>query len=97
VPEVIEHDVSGLLAEPGDADGLARCVVGLLENMEHANWLAEVGYQRAQKQFSQEQMLAAYRRTYNHMIGTRGNRATNGAAHALAPLGTSMEAVSQAQ
>lgn len=32
IPELIESNVTGLLAPPGDADGLARCIRQLLEN-----------------------------------------------------------------
>jgi glycosyltransferase involved in cell wall biosynthesis len=94
VPEVIEHEVSGLLAEPGDAAGLAQCVDWLLRDKGCADRLVKFGYDRARRQFSQEQMLAAYHRTYDQMIGTHHQGESNGDAH---PFSSSWAPVSQSQ
>jgi glycosyltransferase involved in cell wall biosynthesis len=64
VPEVVADGETGLLVEPGDADGLARSVAGLLDDPERARALGEAGLARSSRLFSvatmTERTLALY-------------------------------------
>ncbi len=64
VPEIIEHDRTGLLAEPGDLEELTGHVIRLLTDVPLAHRLQEAGRRRA-RDFSMErhttQLLAMYR------------------------------------
>ncbi len=51
VPEIIEHRVSGLLFESGDADDLYRQISYLFDNPDEKEKLAKQGKQKADQQF----------------------------------------------
>jgi glycosyltransferase involved in cell wall biosynthesis len=40
IPELVEHEVTGLLTPPGDAHALSESVVRALDDPEAANWAA---------------------------------------------------------
>jgi glycosyltransferase involved in cell wall biosynthesis len=67
VPEVVADGQTGALVEPGDAEGLAAAVDGLLSDPEQARRLGAAGRARALEDFSvarmAERTLAVYRGT----------------------------------
>ncbi|MER3414810.1 MAG: glycosyltransferase [Gemmataceae bacterium] len=69
VPELVEHGTTGLLAAPGDAEGLADHLVRLASDAELRRRLGAAGRARARKLFSEHRMLAGYRQTYREMLG----------------------------
>ena len=78
IPEVVEAENTGLLAESGDDAALAEHVVGLLSNPAAARRLGQTGRDRAAAMFSEEQMHAAYVRLYRSMLA--GSLPTRAAA-----------------
>ncbi len=54
VPEIIEHRVSGLLFESGDADDLYRQIAWLFDQPDEKTKLAEQGKQKADTQFDSD-------------------------------------------
>lgn len=56
-------DGCGLLAEPGDVDGLAAAVVALVDRPDLARALGARGYQRFLDHYTQDRLLQAYRST----------------------------------
>lgn len=56
VPEIIDHEKTGFLYPPGDADALAARLRRLLTDTDAAETVAEAGYQRARQRFSLEEM-----------------------------------------
>jgi glycosyltransferase involved in cell wall biosynthesis len=67
VPEVVADGATGILVDPGDAEGVARGLGGLFADPERAAQLGAAGYERARSDFSVERMvertLAVYRET----------------------------------
>jgi glycosyltransferase involved in cell wall biosynthesis len=67
VPEVVADGETGVLVDPGDVEGVARGVGGLLADPERAARLGTAGHDRARSEFSVERMvertLAVYRET----------------------------------
>jgi glycosyltransferase involved in cell wall biosynthesis len=65
IPETVVHGVTGLLVPPGDADGLAVAVMGLLADPEQARAMGEAGRARVRAHFDLDRyvddMLLAYR------------------------------------
>ena len=59
VPEVVRDGVTGILAEPGRPDGLARGLAELLGDEARAVELGRAGRELARERFSREQMAAA--------------------------------------
>ncbi len=66
VPELVEHDRSGLLVEPGDPDAIARSVVAVLTDGESARSRAERARHFAERHLSldakMEETVALYER-----------------------------------
>ncbi|MEZ6060836.1 MAG: glycosyltransferase [Planctomycetaceae bacterium] len=71
IPEMIADELSGFLAGPGDAPGLARGLVRLAEDPQLRKRLIENGRHRAHEQFSLTSMLDNYRRVYQEMLEPR--------------------------
>jgi colanic acid/amylovoran biosynthesis glycosyltransferase len=51
IPELVEDDVTGLVATPGDADDLARCLTRLLNDAELGARLAVKARERVEQEF----------------------------------------------
>ncbi|MFN2334843.1 MAG: glycosyltransferase family 4 protein [Wenzhouxiangellaceae bacterium] len=64
LPEVVEHERSGLLFEPGDASGLADAIERLLDNPALAEKLGRVGRDRVVLCFEAERAVERVRAIY---------------------------------
>lgn len=66
LPEVVKHDVTGLVVPPGDADALASAMLTLLDDAQLRRRMGEAGREWAWSRFTVEtvasQMCALYRR-----------------------------------
>jgi colanic acid/amylovoran biosynthesis glycosyltransferase len=62
--EIIEHDRSGLLAEPGDPLDFAGGLERLLSNPGYAERLAQQGRRRVEECFSAQRMAAGFEDLY---------------------------------
>jgi glycosyltransferase involved in cell wall biosynthesis len=69
VVEMVVDGETGLLAPAGDAPALARNILRLAEDPALARSLAKRGRARAMERFSEQQMLAAYEKLYEEMLG----------------------------
>jgi len=55
VPEIIEHNKTGMLYQPGDANDLARCLKKMIKDPEWTKKLADAGKKYADDTFSEQQ------------------------------------------
>ena len=55
--EIVQHGVSGLLCQPGDADGMSRCIQMLIKDVDLRAKLAKEGQRRVIESFSLEHMV----------------------------------------
>ena len=69
VPEVIIHDVNGLLVEPGSADSLADAMQMLHGDPERRAAIARAARETARKQFSIDRMVAEHESLYAQLTG----------------------------
>ncbi|MBU0753839.1 MAG: glycosyltransferase family 4 protein [Planctomycetes bacterium] len=69
IPEIIEHEKTGLLVPPRDPQALAAAVVRLLEDRALAQRLAQAGRQKVEKQFSIQSMVIGNRKVYEKLLG----------------------------
>ncbi len=64
IPELIEHGQSGLLAEPGSGEDLARMIRQILENPEEARKMGLAGREKVQRQHSAQGAAAVLENTF---------------------------------
>lgn len=68
IPELIEHEKSGLLIPPETPDALAKTVLFLLEKPEFSCQIGEYAYQRVRKHFSIHSMVSQTESVYEQLI-----------------------------
>jgi glycosyltransferase involved in cell wall biosynthesis len=69
IPEVIEDQVSGLLAPFGDAAALAGAVEGLIRDSARRMALGRAAQQRAREKFSADAIVPRYEALYHRVCG----------------------------
>jgi glycosyltransferase involved in cell wall biosynthesis len=72
--EIIEHQVDGLKAYPGDSRSLAEQICRLLENEEWAASLAEKAYQKASNTFSWNKIARKTAEVYQEIVFSPENK-----------------------
>ena len=68
VSRLIEHEVTGLLIPPRDANAAAQAIARALSEPERAQSWAECGRQKVQREWSLERMLAQHRALYREVL-----------------------------
>lgn len=58
IPDLVEDEVTGLLAEPRDAEALANCLERILEDAEFADRVARAGREHVERAFDIDTCLA---------------------------------------
>jgi len=64
IPEIIDGETTGLLAEAGDAEDFAEKICRLLEDRELADRMARAGNEFVRKSFTNERMVAETQELY---------------------------------
>ncbi len=70
-PEIIEHDVSGLLVPPRDSTALAAAIMNLLQNRDLAARLGDAGRRRVADLFSIERSVGEVESLYERLVEAR--------------------------
>lgn len=73
LPEVVEHDVTGLVVPRGDSTALARAIGSLLEDPARRRRMGVAGRARALRLFDWDRTAEQFERVYRE-IGVRVNR-----------------------
>ena len=71
IPEIIEHEKTGLLVPPGDHAALAGAILDILENPEKAAALAYAGREAAHERFTAERMVEGTIAVYENLLTDR--------------------------
>ena len=71
VPEVVEHERTGLLVPPRSADAIADAIVGLLAQPDRRRWLGEQGHRRVSTEFTANAMIERIDRLYRRLLADR--------------------------
>lgn len=66
--EIVAHGKDGLKCLPGNANSLATQVIALLSNETYARQLAEQGFQKAENDFSWQEIAGRTRNIYQHVL-----------------------------
>lgn len=73
VPEIIEHEQTGLLYEPANADDLADCVKRMVENPDLRHKLAVAGKTYADEMFSEQAHYAKLKQIFTELSQDRSD------------------------
>jgi glycosyltransferase involved in cell wall biosynthesis len=68
VPELIEHGVSGYLAEVGDVDTMAKYAIELLNDDSRLHQMAKASRAMAQSQFCASKIVTQYEEFYRRTL-----------------------------
>jgi len=68
LPEVIEHGRTGLLCDPGDIEGMARAIIGLLTDSERRAAMASNATADVHTRFSADAIVPRYERFYEEVL-----------------------------
>ncbi|HEY3625456.1 MAG TPA: N-acetyl-alpha-D-glucosaminyl L-malate synthase BshA [Terracidiphilus sp.] len=72
VPELIDHEETGLLYAVGDVDGMAEGAIGLLQDRDRLEEMRETARRAAQKRFCATLVLPQYVKYYEAVLGQAG-------------------------
>jgi len=71
--EIVEHERTGLLVQPGDPDAMAAAVARLMDDAQLCRDMALAGRQVARDRYSHRRMAAAYEDVADKVLGGRAN------------------------
>ena len=57
IPELVDHESSGILIEPEDSEGLARSLMRMMQDSEHRNRLGQEGRKKVMNEFDQQKNI----------------------------------------
>ena len=71
--EIVEHERTGLLVQPGDPDAMAAAIVRLMDDTQLCRDMAIAARQAARDRYSHRRMAAAYEDIADKVMRGRGN------------------------
>ena len=71
VPEIVEHEKTGLLVPPGDDEAMAAVLIRLLENETERTRLGRAGRARVLEHFSLRAMVGSHEQAYDLVLRGR--------------------------
>ena len=96
VPDLVRPGETGLLAEPGDPEAVARCVLWLLDHPVEAKRMGRQGRAAAVEVFKPEHMCAVLDDTYSRLLGLPAPASGDLAGEELSRTGTTLDLASVA-
>ena len=69
IPKVIKDGETGLLVDPGDADGLRNTLARLLSNSDLCHRIGAAGHDWVSLNYTSEAMALKYRQMYDEVLG----------------------------
>jgi glycosyltransferase involved in cell wall biosynthesis len=82
LPEIIQHEVNGLLVPPRDPQALASAIQSLVESPALRRKMGEAGRARVEREFTWTQAAEQTERAYERAIALWQGRAAPTLAHA---------------
>jgi len=70
IPEVVNHNETGYIAEIGDIDRMARYAIDLLTNERKYNRFSDAGLALVKEQYELEKVLPQYEAYYEEVLGS---------------------------
>lgn len=78
VPECVEHDTTGLLADPEDEAALAAAAAALLTDAERRHRMGEAARRKVEEEFALSRLAERYERHYLDILEHRARRRGGG-------------------
>jgi glycosyltransferase involved in cell wall biosynthesis len=72
VPDLIINGKTGHLVPPGDADGLARAILRVLQEPQSASLMAQTSRGLARGRFSVNRLISETEKLYSHLLERKG-------------------------
>jgi glycosyltransferase involved in cell wall biosynthesis len=69
IPEMVEHDITGLLVPPGDVPALQAAILRLFDDPARARAMGASGRERARARFSRAAYVEAHARWIDGLLG----------------------------
>jgi len=69
VPEIIEHEVTGLICEPGNIEQYADAIVKMLADKDYAACMGKKGYERLLAEFHVDRNVEKTQSLYESLFG----------------------------
>jgi glycosyltransferase involved in cell wall biosynthesis len=69
IPSVIKDGETGLLVDPGDADGLRNALTRLLSDPDRCRRIGAAGHDWVSRNYTSEAMALKYRQMYDEVLG----------------------------
>jgi glycosyltransferase involved in cell wall biosynthesis len=69
IPEIIEHEISGILVEPENPEALTAGILRVLTDADLSRTIAEKGFSRVMERFCAVHNGAAYKRAFESILG----------------------------
>jgi L-malate glycosyltransferase len=85
LPEVVRHDVTGMLCPVGDVDAMAAASLGILTNKARHAAMAEAGVTDARDRFSLDTIVSEYEALYRSAIDALAPGSASSSTPALSP------------
>jgi len=71
IPEIVTHGETGLLVQPGDAEGLSRAIVSLVEDEPCRRHIGELAFASASRRFSLESIVQQQNAFFSSLVAAR--------------------------
>jgi glycogen(starch) synthase len=68
LPEIVDHEKTGLLLAPGYSIGLAEAIVSLLQSPETATQMGQAAHAKIETEFGWDQYVDTYDKLYRKLI-----------------------------
>jgi starch synthase len=83
IPDVVEHEKTGLLVEAGDVDGLAEALVSLLGDPDRCEIMGQAAHLFANKHLNARDSVTRLVDLYHELVHGRGGKRRDAVAAAV--------------
>ena len=73
MPDLIDHQSTGYLADPFDIDDVTRGILSILSNVEHLRNLSRQARQKAEEEYSLERIAERHKDSYHQALARQHN------------------------
>jgi glycosyltransferase involved in cell wall biosynthesis len=72
IPDLVKHQLNGLMVKPGDVEGLANALEQILSDRALSGKMGKEGRKKIQEQFSADIMVQSIDKVYRELLIRKG-------------------------